>query len=63
MSQRIALKQMIGKLKPKERQVILMKYFLDKTQTEVAREVGACQVQVSRIEKKVLQQIRDGFGG
>jgi len=57
----IALKQMIVSLKPKERQVILMRYFQDKTQTEVAKEIGVSQVQVSRIEKKVLQRIRESF--
>jgi len=57
----IALKQIIGQLKPKERQVIWMRYFQDKTQTEVAKEIGVSQVQVSRIEKKVLQTIREGF--
>ena len=57
----IALKQIIGSLKSKERQVILMRYFQDKTQTEVAKEIGVSQVQVSRIEKKVLQRIRESF--
>jgi len=57
----IALKQIIGQLKPKERQVIWMRYFQDKTQTEVAKEIGVSQVQVSRIEKKVIETIRKGF--
>ena len=57
----IALKQIIGLLKPKERQVIWLRYFQDKTQTEVAREIGVSQVQVSRIEKKVLQTIRENM--
>ena len=57
----MALKQLIGRLKPKERQVIMMRYFQDKTQTEVARDIGVSQVQVSRIEKKVLQTIREGL--
>ncbi|MCL2420769.1 MAG: RNA polymerase sporulation sigma factor SigF [Defluviitaleaceae bacterium] len=57
----IALKQIIGRLKQKERQVIWMRYFQDKTQTEVAREIGVSQVQVSRIEKKVLQTIRESM--
>ena len=57
----IALKQIIGRLKQKERQVIWMRYFQDKTQTEVAREIGVSQVQVSRIEKKVLQTIRENM--
>ena len=57
----IALKQIIGRLKPKERQVIWMRYFQDKTQTEVAKEIGVSQVQVSRIEKKVLQTLREAM--
>ena len=57
----IALKQVISLLKPKERQVIWLRYFQDKTQTEVAREIGVSQVQVSRIEKKVLQTIRENM--
>ena len=57
----IALKQIIGRLRPKERQVIWMRYFQDKTQTEVAKEIGVSQVQVSRIEKKVLQTLREGL--
>lgn len=57
----LALKQIIGRLKSKERQVIWMRYFQDKTQTEVAREIGVSQVQVSRIEKKVLQTLREGM--
>jgi RNA polymerase sporulation-specific sigma factor len=57
----IALKQLIGKLKPKERQIIMLRYFQDKTQTEIAKEIGVSQVQVSRIEKKVLQSMRDNF--
>ena len=54
----IAIKQIIGRLKPKDRQVIILRYFQDKTQTEVAKEIGVSQVQVSRIEKKVLQLMK-----
>jgi len=57
----IALKQIIGRLKPKERQVVVLRYFHDKTQTEVAKAIGVSQVQVSRIEKKVLQEIKAHF--
>lgn len=57
----IALKQIINSLKPKERQVIIMRYFQDKTQTEVAKSIGVSQVQVSRIEKKVLNFLRDSL--
>ena len=57
----MALKQLIGRLKPKERQVIILRYFQDKTQMEVAKAIGVSQVQVSRIEKKVLLSLRDAL--
>jgi len=57
----MALKQLIGRLKPKERQVIVLRYFQDKTQMEVAKAIGVSQVQVSRIEKKVLQTLREAL--
>ena len=57
----LALKQLIEGLKPKERQVIILRYFQDKTQTEVAKAIGVSQVQVSRIEKKVLKALKDAL--
>ena len=57
----LALKQLIGRLKAKERQVIVLRYFQDKTQMEVAKAIGVSQVQVSRIEKRVLQILKDGL--
>ncbi|MDR1558474.1 MAG: RNA polymerase sporulation sigma factor SigF [Clostridiales bacterium] len=57
----IAIKQIISKLKPNERQIIMLRYFHDKTQMEIAKEIGVSQVQVSRIERRVLQTIRDNF--
>lgn len=58
----ITLKEILGKLPQKERQIITMRYFDDKTQAEIAKVVGISQVQVSRIEKKVLSVIREKFG-
>jgi RNA polymerase sporulation-specific sigma factor len=55
----LALRQIITHLKPKERKVIYLRYFRDKTQMEVAKEIGVSQVQVSRIEKKVLKYLRE----
>ncbi|MDD3839797.1 MAG: RNA polymerase sporulation sigma factor SigF [Clostridia bacterium] len=55
---RIALKDIIVSLNPRERQVIFMRYFKDKTQTQIAEVLGISQVQVSRIEKKVLEKMR-----
>ncbi len=54
----ISLNEVINKLSPKEKIIIELRYFKDKTQSEVAKEVGVSQVQVSRIEKKVLENMR-----
>jgi RNA polymerase sigma factor, sigma-70 family len=55
----IHLKSMIGKLTNKERQIIVLRYFKDMTQQQVAGMMGISQVQVSRIEKKILAALRD----
>lgn len=51
---KIAIKQLIEELDYREKQIILLRYYKRKTQTEVAKIVGITQVQVSRIEKKIL---------
>lgn len=56
---RLILTEVLSKLKQRERQIIMLRYFKDKTQTEIASVLGISQVQVSRIEKKVLQQMKD----
>jgi len=43
---------------PRDKQVILLRYFKDKTQTDVAKILGISQVQVSRIEKKILGKMK-----
>ena len=58
MVDKIALREVIRGLAPKERQVIVMRYFQDKTQSQIARMLGVSQVQVSRIEKRVLATLR-----
>ena len=55
----IALKDILGKLSAKERRIIMLRYFEEKTQVEIAREIGVSQVQVSRIEKKIIQSMRE----
>lgn len=57
--ERIALKEILKELPEKHRQVILMRFFEDKTQTQVAETIGLSQVQVSRIEKQALRKIRE----
>jgi len=56
--ERIALKEALQSLDSKARQIIVLRYFKDKTQVQVAKMLGISQVQVSRIEKKVLSQMR-----
>ena len=58
----ILLREIIGGLPPKERRLIVLRYFQDKTQAQVAAELGISQVQVSRLEKKILNGIREQFG-
>lgn len=53
------LEQLLGKLEEKERELICMRYFQDKTQMEVAKHMGISQVQVSRMEKRILLQLRE----
>lgn len=61
MLERISLKEALAHLDTKERQIIMMRYFQDKTQTDVAKCIGISQVQVSRIEKRVLNQMKESL--
>jgi len=59
MVEKIALKEMLAHLVPRERTLIVMRYFQDKTQSETAAQLGVSQVQVSRLEAKILQKLRE----
>ena len=54
----IALKEAMKKLSERERKIIDMRYYKNKTQTEIAEEIGISQAQVSRLEKGALERIR-----
>ncbi len=56
---KLALRELIETLTAREKQVIIMRYYLDKTQSEIAKELGVSQVQVSRIENKILQDMKE----
>lgn len=56
---KIALRQVLDTLKPREKQIIILRYFKEKTQVQIARHLGISQVQVSRIEKKILEEIKN----
>ena len=54
----LLLEQLLSSLEPKERRLIMLRFFHDRTQTQVAEELGMSQVQVSRLEKKILQALK-----
>ncbi|HEX2947714.1 MAG TPA: RNA polymerase sporulation sigma factor SigF [Clostridia bacterium] len=56
---KIALKQVMDTLKPREKQIIILRYFKEQTQVQIAKMLGISQVQVSRIERKILDDIRN----
>ncbi len=56
---KIALREVMDTLKPREKQIIILRYFKEKTQVQIAKMLGISQVQVSRIEKKILEDIRN----
>jgi RNA polymerase sporulation-specific sigma factor len=55
---KIALRQVVDDLNPREKQIIVLRYFKEKTQFQIAKLLGISQVQVSRIEKRILEDIR-----
>ena len=57
----IALKEAIKKLSDRERTIIQMRFYDNKTQMEIAEEIGISQAQVSRLEKGALERIRKEF--
>ena len=58
ITNKIAIKELINGLKQNEQQVIMLRFFKDKTQAQVAKILGVSQVQVSRIERRVLEQMK-----
>lgn len=55
---KIAIKQLIDNLDTREKEIILLRFYKEKTQSEVAKVLGITQVQVSRIEKKILNSMK-----
>ena len=55
---RLTINRLIQELDEREKKIIILRYFREKTQTEVANLLGISQVQVSRIEKKILNSMR-----
>ena len=55
---RLTVKALIESLNTYEKEIVILRYFKDKTQSEVAKILGISQVQVSRMEKKILNNMR-----
>lgn len=58
ISNKITIRSLIENLTDKEKEIILLRFYKDKTQTEVSKILGISQVQVSRIEKKILLRMK-----
>lgn len=61
--EKFALKDLIDSLEERDKKIILMRYFYDKTQNEIAQRLGVSQVQVSRLENKILENLRKKLEG
>lgn len=59
---RIMVRQLLETLNEKERKIIILRYFQNKTQSEIAGLIGMTQVQVSRAEKKILENLKKQIG-
>ena len=58
ITNKITINKMINALEKREKEIILLRYHKDKTQSEVGKILGISQVQVSRIEKKTLNRMK-----
>lgn len=58
ITNKIVVKELINKLDKKEKEVIMLRFYKEKTQSQVAKILGITQVQVSRIERKILNSMK-----
>lgn len=56
---KLCIEELINKLETRDKKIILLRYYKGKTQTEVAKLLGITQVQVSRLEKRILSEMRE----
>ena len=63
ITDRLALRQVLGELEPRDRELILLRYMGNKTQQATADRLGMTQVQVSRRERRILEQMRKKLTG
>ena len=58
IADRLTINKLIDELSEQEKEIVISRYFKGKTQTEVAKKLGISQVQVSRIEKRILHSMK-----
>ena len=63
ITNRITIKNLINELNDNEKEIILLRYYKQKTQMQVSKILGITQVQVSRIERKVLDKMKKRLSG
>lgn len=56
--EKVVLRDLIDSLDERDKKIIILRYYRDKTQSEIAKELGVSQVQVSRLEAKVLERMK-----
>ena len=61
IANKISIKEMIENLSERDKEIMLLRYYKNKTQSQVAKILGISQVQVSRIEKKILNSMKLKF--
>ena len=59
--EKLNLKDALTKLNPREREIVMLRYYIGKTQMEVSEEIGISQAQVSRLEKNAIKEIKKAF--
>ncbi|WP_455716308.1 RNA polymerase sporulation sigma factor SigF [Anaerosporobacter sp.] len=60
---KLAIQEILDTLEPKEQDIIKLRYFMNRTQSDIAKKLGISQVQVSRLEKKILRIMREKLIG
>lgn len=61
MLDNVILKDMLDRLTARERKIVVLRYFRDMTQGEIAQKMGVSQVQISRMESKILQKLKEFY--
>ena len=61
MLNNLALKELVNGLEERDKKIIMLRYFFDKTQSEIAQKLNISQVQVSRLENKILENLKNKF--